>query len=103
MNRMRLRIAERLKQSQNTAASLTTFNEVDMSNIMEFRKLYKEETLKKTGVKLGFMSAFSRAAVLRVPTEVTPSYTATTSISALPSPRRRVWLPPWCETSSLWT
>merc|ERR1712098_460328 len=38
MNRMRLRIAERLKQSQNTAASLTTFNEVDMSNIMEFRK-----------------------------------------------------------------
>ncbi|KAL7929391.1 putative dihydrolipoamide succinyltransferase [Trichoderma chlorosporum] len=64
MNRMRLRIAERLKQSQNTAASLTTFNEVDMSNIMEFRKLYKEEMLKKTGVKLGFMSAFSRAAVL---------------------------------------
>ncbi|KAI9738333.1 MAG: 2-oxoglutarate dehydrogenase complex E2 component [Cirrosporium novae-zelandiae] len=64
MNRMRLRIAERLKQSQNTAASLTTFNEVDMSNIMEFRKLYKEEILKKTGVKLGFMSAFSRACVL---------------------------------------
>ncbi|KAL6898757.1 dihydrolipoyllysine-residue succinyltransferase [Trichoderma evansii] len=64
MNRMRLRIAERLKQSQNTAASLTTFNEVDMSSIMEFRKLYKDEILKKTGVKLGFMSAFSRAAVL---------------------------------------
>ena len=64
MNRMRLRIAERLKQSQNTAASLTTFNEVDMSNIMDFRKLYKDEILKKTGVKLGFMSAFSKAAVL---------------------------------------
>ncbi len=64
MNRMRLRIAERLKQSQNTAASLTTFNEVDMSSLMEFRKLYKEEILKKTGVKLGFMSAFSRAVVL---------------------------------------
>jgi 2-oxoglutarate dehydrogenase E2 component (dihydrolipoamide succinyltransferase) len=64
MNRMRLRIAERLKQSQNTAASLTPFNEVDMSNIMDFRKLYKDEVLKKTGVKLGFMSAFSRAAVL---------------------------------------
>lgn len=61
---MRLRIAERLKQSQNTAASLTTFNEVDMSNIMEFRKRYKDEILKKTGVKLGFMSAFSKAAVL---------------------------------------
>ncbi|KAJ4291494.1 2-oxoglutarate dehydrogenase complex E2 component [Collariella sp. IMI 366227] len=64
MNRMRLRIAERLKQSQNTAASLTTFNEVDMSALMEFRKLYKDEVLKKTGVKLGFMSAFSRACVL---------------------------------------
>ncbi|KAK0714278.1 hypothetical protein B0T21DRAFT_297350 [Apiosordaria backusii] len=64
MNRMRLRIAERLKQSQNTAASLTTFNEVDMSALMEFRSKYKEEVLKKTGVKLGFMSAFSRAAVL---------------------------------------
>ena len=64
MNRMRLRIAERLKQSQNTAASLTTFNEVDMSNIMDFRKLYKDDILKKTGVKLGFMSAFSRACVL---------------------------------------
>ena len=64
MNRMRLRIAERLKQSQNTAASLTTFNEVDMSAIMDFRKKYKDEILQKTGVKLGFMSAFSRAAIL---------------------------------------
>ena len=64
MNRMRLRISERLKQSQNTAASLTTFNEVDMSSIMEFRKLYKDGVLKNTGVKLGFMSAFSRACVL---------------------------------------
>ncbi|KAJ4419305.1 2-oxoglutarate dehydrogenase complex E2 component [Neurospora sp. IMI 360204] len=64
MNRMRLRIAERLKQSQNTAASLTTFNEVDMSALMDFRKQYKDEILKKTGVKLGFMSAFSRACVL---------------------------------------
>jgi 2-oxoglutarate dehydrogenase E2 component (dihydrolipoamide succinyltransferase) len=64
MNRMRLRIAERLKQSQNTAASLTTFQKVDMSQMIEFRKLYKEEVLKKTGVKLGFMSAFSRAAIL---------------------------------------
>ena len=64
MNRMRLRIAERLKQSQNTAASLTTFNEVDMSQLMDLRKNYKDEILKKTGVKLGFMSAFSKAAVL---------------------------------------
>ncbi|EMC99635.1 hypothetical protein BAUCODRAFT_30005 [Baudoinia panamericana UAMH 10762] len=64
MNRMRLRIAERLKQSQNTAASLTTFNEVDMSALMDMRKRYKDEILKNTGVKLGFMSAFSKAAVL---------------------------------------
>ena len=64
MNRMRLRISERLKQSQNTAASLTTFNEVDMSSIMTFRRSYKDEILKKNGVKLGFMSAFSRACVL---------------------------------------
>ncbi|KAK9457647.1 hypothetical protein V1511DRAFT_494201 [Dipodascopsis uninucleata] len=64
MNRMRLRIAERLKESQNTAASLTTFNEVDMSNLIEFRKLYKDDILKKTGIKLGFMSAFSKAVCL---------------------------------------
>ncbi|KAI5814841.1 dihydrolipoyllysine-residue succinyltransferase [Pyronema omphalodes] len=63
MNRMRLRIAERLKESQNTAASLTTFNEIDMSALMEMRKLYKDAVLEKTGVKLGFMSAFSRAAI----------------------------------------
>jgi len=64
MNRMRLRISERLKQSQNTAASLTTFQKVDMQSLMEFRKLYKDDMLKKTGVKLGFMSAFSRACIL---------------------------------------
>jgi 2-oxoglutarate dehydrogenase E2 component (dihydrolipoamide succinyltransferase) len=64
MNRMRLRIAERLKQAQNTAASLSTFQEVDMSSLIEFRKLYKDEYLKRTGVKLGFMSAFARACVL---------------------------------------
>ena len=64
MNRMRLRISERLKQSQNTAASLTTMNKIDMSKLMEFRSLYKDEILKSTGVKLGFMSAFARACVL---------------------------------------
>ncbi|CDO55983.1 hypothetical protein DV495_002958 [Geotrichum candidum] len=64
MNRMRLRIAERLKESQNTAASLTTFNEVDMSSLMEMRKLYKDEILKKTGTKFGFMGAFAKAATL---------------------------------------
>lgn len=64
MNRMRLRIAERLKQSQNTAASLTTFNEVDMSALIDMRSKYKEALLKKTGVKLGFMSAFTHACIL---------------------------------------
>ncbi|EMR08453.1 hypothetical protein PNEG_03283 [Pneumocystis murina B123] len=63
MNRMRLRIASRLKESQNAAAFLTTFNEVDMSSVIEMRSLYKEEILKKTGIKLGFMSAFIKASV----------------------------------------
>ncbi|PIL23227.1 hypothetical protein GSI_14537 [Ganoderma sinense ZZ0214-1] len=64
MSRMRLRIAERLKESQNAAASLTTFNEIDMSSVMELRKKYKDEVLKEHGVKLGFMSAFAKAATL---------------------------------------
>ncbi|KAI0090436.1 hypothetical protein BDY19DRAFT_887906 [Irpex rosettiformis] len=64
MNRMRLRIAERLKESQNAAASLTTFNEIDMSSLMEFRKKYKEEILKEHDVKLGYMSAFAKASTL---------------------------------------
>lgn len=62
MNRMRLRIAQRLKEAQNTCAMLTTFNEVDMSNITEMRKLHKDAFLKKHGIKLGFMSAFVKAA-----------------------------------------
>ena len=52
MNRMRLRIAERLKQSQNAAASLTTFNEIDMSALIEMRKKYKGPVLDEHGVKL---------------------------------------------------
>lgn len=64
MNRMRLRISERLKESQNTAASLTTFNEVDMSSLMEMRAKYKDQILKDQGIKLGFMSAFARASIL---------------------------------------
>ncbi|XP_055005442.1 dihydrolipoyllysine-residue succinyltransferase component of 2-oxoglutarate dehydrogenase complex, mitochondrial-like isoform X2 [Boleophthalmus pectinirostris] len=62
MNRMRLRIAERLKEAQNTCAMLTTFNEVDMSNIQEMRNLHKDAFLKKHNIKLGFMSAFVKAA-----------------------------------------
>jgi len=64
MNRMRLRIAERLKESQNAAASLTTFNEVDMSSLIEMRKKYKDLVLKDHDVKLGYMSAFARACTL---------------------------------------
>jgi 2-oxoglutarate dehydrogenase E2 component (dihydrolipoamide succinyltransferase) len=64
MSRMRLRIAERLKESQNTAAFLTTFNEIDMSSLMEMRKRYKDDILKQHDVKLGFMSAFARACTL---------------------------------------
>lgn len=64
MNRMRLRIAERLKESQNTAASLTTFNEVDMSAVMQMRKLYKDEILKNKNMKFGFMGLFTKACTL---------------------------------------
>ncbi|XP_026141022.1 dihydrolipoyllysine-residue succinyltransferase component of 2-oxoglutarate dehydrogenase complex, mitochondrial-like [Carassius auratus] len=62
MNRMRQRIAQRLKEAQDTCAMLTTFNEVDMSNITDMRKQYKDAFLKKHGIKLGFMSAFVKAA-----------------------------------------
>jgi 2-oxoglutarate dehydrogenase E2 component (dihydrolipoamide succinyltransferase) len=114
MNRMRLRIAERLKESQNAAASLTTFNEIDMSALMALRKKYKDDVLKTHDVKLGFMSAFARACCLalkEIPVanasidvragvlalvlgadclhRVTRLYTGTTSTSASRSPRPR--------------
>ncbi len=63
MSRIRQTIARRLKDAQNTAAMLTTYNEADMSNIMEMRKQYKEVFIKKHGVKLGFMSFFVKACV----------------------------------------
>ena len=58
---MRQRIAERLKEAQNVNAMLTTFNEVDMSNIIEMRKKHQESFIKKHGIKLGFMSPFIKA------------------------------------------
>ena len=58
MTRMRQRIAQRLKEAQNTAAMLTTFQEVDMTNLMALRNKFKEDFEKAHGVKLGFMSAF---------------------------------------------
>ena len=63
MNRIRLKIAERLVQAQHTAAILTTFNEIDMSRVMDVRARYKDAFEKKHGVKLGFMSFFARACV----------------------------------------
>jgi 2-oxoglutarate dehydrogenase E2 component (dihydrolipoamide succinyltransferase) len=63
MTRLRQRIAERLKEAQNTAAMLTTFNEVDMSQVMAIRAAYKDAFEKKHGVKLGFMSFFVKAAI----------------------------------------
>ncbi|MBA4803757.1 MAG: 2-oxoglutarate dehydrogenase complex dihydrolipoyllysine-residue succinyltransferase [Brevundimonas sp.] len=63
MTRLRQTIARRLKESQNTAAQLTTFNEVDMTEVMALRSQYKEVFEKRHGVKLGFMSFFTRAVV----------------------------------------
>ncbi|HYC36550.1 MAG TPA: 2-oxoglutarate dehydrogenase complex dihydrolipoyllysine-residue succinyltransferase [Usitatibacter sp.] len=63
MSRLRQRIAERLVQSQSTAAILTTFNEVNMAPVMELRARYKDRFEKEHGVKLGFMSFFVKAAV----------------------------------------
>ena len=61
MTRLRQTIARRLKESQNTAAMLTTYNEVDMGAVMDLRREYKDLFLKKHGVKLGFMSFFTKA------------------------------------------
>ncbi len=63
MTRLRKRIAERLKDAQNTAACLTTFNEVNMQPVMDLRNRYKESFEKEYGTKLGFMSFFVKAAV----------------------------------------
>ncbi len=63
MTRLRRRIAERLKEVQNTAAILTTFNEVDMKPVMDLRSRYKQAFLDKHGVKLGFMSFFVKASI----------------------------------------
>lgn len=63
MTRLRQSVAKRLKEAQNTAAILTTFNEVDMGAVMDLRKEYKDSFEKKHGVKLGFMSFFVKAAV----------------------------------------
>lgn len=63
MSKMRQTISRRLKESQNTNALLTTFNEIDMGNFMEARKEVQEAFTKKHGIKLGFTSAFMKASV----------------------------------------
>jgi len=63
MTRLRQTIAKRLKDSQNTAAMLTTYNEVDMTAVMDLRNEYKDLFFKKHGVKLGFMSFFTKACI----------------------------------------
>nr|WP_306269249.1 2-oxoglutarate dehydrogenase complex dihydrolipoyllysine-residue succinyltransferase [Pararhizobium sp. IMCC3301] len=63
MTKLRQTVARRLKDAQNTAAMLTTFNEVDMTNVMELRKDYKELFEQKHGVKLGFMGFFAKAVI----------------------------------------
>ncbi|KAH7844645.1 hypothetical protein Vadar_030191 [Vaccinium darrowii] len=63
MTRLRKRVAQRLKDAQNTYVMLTTFNEIDMTNLMKLRTDYKDAFAEKHGVKLGFMSGFVKAAV----------------------------------------
>ena len=64
MTRLRATIAKRLKQAQDSAAMLTTFNEVDMQNIMQMRENYQKDFQKKYSIKLGFMSFFVKASVV---------------------------------------
>jgi len=64
MTRLRRRIAERLKEAQNTAAMLTTFNEVDMTEVLALRERYRESFEKQHGVRLGFMSIFAKACIV---------------------------------------
>lgn len=66
MTRMRMRISQRLKEAQNTAAMLTTFQEVDMSKLIDLRNTHKEHFEKVHGVKLGFMSAFVKVLKLKL-------------------------------------
>ncbi len=61
MTRLRSRIAERMKEAQNTAAILTSFNEVDLNAVMDLRRRYKDEFIARHGIKLGLMSFFVKA------------------------------------------
>jgi 2-oxoglutarate dehydrogenase E2 component (dihydrolipoamide succinyltransferase) len=106
MTKLRQTIARRLKDAQNTAAMLTTFNEVDMSEVMALRARYKDAFEKKHGAKLGFMGFFVKACVqaLKEIPPSTPRSTAPTSstrtitTSASPSAPTRGSSCRWCAT-----
>jgi 2-oxoglutarate dehydrogenase E2 component (dihydrolipoamide succinyltransferase) len=82
MTRLRKRVAERLKSAQNTYAMLTTFNEIDMTNLMAMRSQYKDMFIDKHGVKLGFMSCFIKAASKALKAE--PAVNATKPYTPIP-------------------
>jgi 2-oxoglutarate dehydrogenase E2 component (dihydrolipoamide succinyltransferase) len=96
MTRLRQTIAKRLKEAQNTAAMLTTFNDVDMTAVIDARARYKDLFEKKHGIRLGFMGFFTKAAVLALKdipppmpaSKATRSSTATMPTSPSPCPRR---------------
>ena len=109
MTRLRQTIARRLKDAQNTAAMLTTFNEVDMSAVMALRAAHKDAFEKKHGVKLGFMGFFVKACVARAEGDSRPSMprsTAPTSstritiTSASPSAPTRASSCRWCAIAT---
>jgi 2-oxoglutarate dehydrogenase E2 component (dihydrolipoamide succinyltransferase) len=104
MTRLRQTIAKRLKDAQNTAALLTTFNDVDMSAVMEARNRYKDSFEKKHGVKLGFMSFFAKAACLALkdfPRSMRRSRAMRSSIMTMSTSRLR-FRPPMA-LSSRWS
>jgi pyruvate/2-oxoglutarate dehydrogenase complex dihydrolipoamide acyltransferase (E2) component len=106
MTRLRKTIALRLKESQNTAAQLTTFNEVDMTAVMGLRATYKDVFEKRHGVKLGFMGFFTKAVVaalkdlpnVNAEIEAITSSTRTTMTSASRFRPSAAWWYRWCAT-----
>ncbi len=99
MSRLRKRVAERLKEAQNTAAMLTTFNEVDMGALKSARAEYRDSFEKKYGVRLGYMSFFIKAAIVALKelpgsmprSRATKSSTKTTTTSASPLAPPKAW------------
>jgi 2-oxoglutarate dehydrogenase E2 component (dihydrolipoamide succinyltransferase) len=90
MTRIRARIAERLMQSKNSIAMLTSFNEVNLAEVMKMRKAMGESFEKTHGIKLGFMSFFAKAvanALQRIRSSTHRLMATTSSITAMPTSR----------------